>query len=122
MTFISLKTKSTNILPPLNLFAAKKKQKVIRNLYIWSRYPGPYNELNRSETELIIKFQIRILQLHHLTVHSECVSDQVPPVGVEGGAGEVATVDLQRILDTKVSAGKDVVGEGYLGVTEGQYC
>ena len=41
-------------------------------------------------------------------------------MGVEGGAGEIATVDLQRILDTKVSAGKDVVRERYLGVTERQ--
>ena len=51
-------------------------------------------------------------------MHSECVTDQVPAVYVGDGAGEVATVDLQRILDTKVSAGQDLVGERYLGVTE----
>ena len=51
-------------------------------------------------------------------MHSESVSHHVPPVDVGGAAGEVAAVELQRILYTQVSAGQDLVGEVYLGVTE----
>ena len=53
-------------------------------------------------------------------MHSQSVSHQVPPVDVGGAAGEVAAVDLQRVLNPKVSAGKDLVGERYLAVTERQ--
>ena len=53
-------------------------------------------------------------------MHSECVRDLVPAVYVDGSAGEVTAVDLQRVLNPKVSAGKDLVGERYLAVTERQ--
>ena len=51
-------------------------------------------------------------------MHSECVRDLVPALYVDGSAGEVAAVELQRILYTQVSTGQDLVGEGDLGVTE----
>ena len=51
-------------------------------------------------------------------MHSQSVSHQGPPVDVGGRAGQVATVELQRILYTKVPGGQDLVGEVYLGVTE----
>ena len=53
-------------------------------------------------------------------MHSEGVSQLVPPVDVGGAAGEVPAVGLQWILYAKVSTGKDLVGELYLGVAERQ--
>ena len=53
-------------------------------------------------------------------MHSECVRDLVPAMYVDGSAGEVAAVDLQRVFNPKLSAGKDLVGERYLAVTERQ--
>ena len=53
-------------------------------------------------------------------MHSQRVSHLVPPVDVGGAAGEVPAVGLQRILYTKVSSGKDLVWELYLGVAERQ--